>query len=262
MADMIRKVTVERGLDPSRFTVFGYGGAGGLHVGSYARKLRCPHVVIPQEAAVFSAFGISMSDVKRVAMVSDPARAPFDLVRWSRHFAELEATLVGQLHDEGLPTQHLLMRRSVELQFHGQVHTVRVPVQQADLDAEDGGAALVDRFTELYEARYGPGTAYRKVGVEALTFVVEGFAALPRRLPAPLELGDPDAGRGMRGRARRLPARGRRIHCHPGLPRRATDAGQRIHRPGDRRGGGHDRARPPCAVVMGRRLPQPSPGTR
>jgi len=193
MADMIRKVTVERGLDPSQFTAFGYGGAGGLHVGSYARKLRCPHVVIPEEAAVFSAFGISMSDVKRVVMVSDPARAPFDLVRWSRHFAELEATLVGQLHDEGLPTQHLLMRRSVELQFHGQVHTVRVPVQQADLEAEDGGAALVDRFTELYEARYGPGTAYRKVGAEALTFVVEGFAALPRRLPAPLELGDPDA---------------------------------------------------------------------
>ena len=33
MSDLIRRVTVERGLDPGRFTVFCYGGAGGLHAG-------------------------------------------------------------------------------------------------------------------------------------------------------------------------------------------------------------------------------------
>ena len=199
MADLIRKVTVERGLDPSLFTAFGYGGAGGLHVGSYAKKLRCPHVVIPQEASVFSAYGISMSDVKRVVMVSDPARAPFDLDQWSRRFADLETTLTKQLGEEGLPTESLTTRRLVELQFHGQVHTLRITVEDEDLAAGDGGEALIERFTEQYEARYGPGTAYRKVGVEAMTFVVEGLAALPRGVPAPEQLADADASAALDG---------------------------------------------------------------
>jgi N-methylhydantoinase A/oxoprolinase/acetone carboxylase beta subunit len=123
-------------------------------------------------------------------MVSDPERAPFNLDQWSRCFRELEATLARQLRDEALPTEALLMYRFVEMQFHGQVHTLRVPVEDTDLSANDGGIRLVDRFTELYEARYGAGTAYRKVGVEVLTFVVEGHAALPRSVLPPAELGD------------------------------------------------------------------------
>src|SRR5919109_221616 len=82
MADLIRRITVERGLDPAGFTVFAYGGAAGLHAGAYARRLGCRHVVVPRAAAVFSALGIGISDVKRVAMASDPSRAPFDLARW------------------------------------------------------------------------------------------------------------------------------------------------------------------------------------
>src|SRR5919109_2759857 len=51
MADLIRRITVERGLDPAGFTVFAYGGAAGLHAGAYAGKLGCRHVVVPRAAA-------------------------------------------------------------------------------------------------------------------------------------------------------------------------------------------------------------------
>src|ERR687895_374280 len=53
MADLIRRVTIERGLDPAGFTVFAYGGAAGMHAGAYARTLGCRHVVVPRAAAVF-----------------------------------------------------------------------------------------------------------------------------------------------------------------------------------------------------------------
>lgn len=195
MADLIRRVTVERGLDPAGFTVFAYGGAAGLHAGAYARKLGCPHIVVPRVAAVFSAFGIGMSDVKRVAMVSDPARAPFDLARWRARFSELGDSLVRELEEENLPTGSLSLRRFVELQFRGQVHTVRVPVEDADLDAADGGERVIERFTEMYEAKYGPGSSYRQAGVEAITFAVEGVAGLPVSKPEALpgEGSDPKA---------------------------------------------------------------------
>jgi N-methylhydantoinase A len=190
MADLVRRITIERGLDPAGFTVFAYGGAAGLHAGAYAQKLGCRHVVVPRAAAVFSALGIGLSDVKRVAMASDPSRAPFELARWRRRFAGLEGTLRRDLERENLPTGDLALRRFVELQFRGQVHTVRVPVEDADLGRGDGGEAVIERFTQLYEAKYGRGSAYRQAGVEAMTFVVEGVASLPRREPKPL----PDAG--------------------------------------------------------------------
>ena len=191
MADLIRRITIERGLDPAGFTVFAYGGAAGLHAGAYARRLGCRHVVVPRAAAVFSALGIGMSDVKRVAMASDPSRAPFDLARWRARFADLETSLARDLEREQLPTGDLALRRFVELQFRGQVHTVKVPVEDADLSLDDGGEAVIERFTELYEAKYGRGSAYRQAGVEAMTFIVEGSAGLP--LPEPEALPDDGA---------------------------------------------------------------------
>jgi N-methylhydantoinase A len=179
MADLIRRVTVERGLDPGRFTVFCYGGAGGLHAGAYAGKLGCREIVVPRTAAVFSAFGIGMSDAKRVKVASDPMREPFDLTRWRDRLDELERALVHEYEAEHLPTEGLVLRRFVDLQLSGQVHAVRVPVDAGDLDAADGGEGVIARFVELYEAKFGAGTAYRQAGVEAMTFVVEAVASLP-----------------------------------------------------------------------------------
>jgi N-methylhydantoinase A len=199
MADLIRRVTIERGLDPAGFTVFAYGGAAGMHAVAYALKLGCRHVVVPRAAAVFSAFGIGMSDVKRVAIVSDPSRAPFDLRRWKERFSELESSLEREFEEERLPTAGLTLHRSVELQFRGQVHALRVPVEPDDLERNDAGEAVIDRFTERYEAKYGPGTAYRKAGVEAMTFVVEGVAAMPLPQPEPLADEGSDPSGALRG---------------------------------------------------------------
>jgi N-methylhydantoinase A len=179
LADLIRRVTVERGMDPASFAVFGYGGAAGLHVDAYSSRLDCREVVIPHAASVFSALGIGSSDAKRVEMLSEPMAAPFDLTRWQRNFEALEERLRVSFETEHLPAHELHTTWFVELQFRGQVHTVRVPVAAADLDAQDGGEAIIDRFATMYEARYGAGTAYRKAGVEAMTFVAEAIARLP-----------------------------------------------------------------------------------
>jgi N-methylhydantoinase A len=148
-------------------------------VDSYAGRLGCREIVIPRVASVFSAFGIASSDVKRVEMVSEPMLAPFGLDRWRLHFEALQARLVDGLEAERLPTVDLQLRWFVDLQFRGQVHTVRVPVSTDDLALGDGGEAVIERFCALYEAKFGAGTAYRKAGVEAMTFTVEAAAALP-----------------------------------------------------------------------------------
>jgi N-methylhydantoinase A len=148
---------------------------------------------------VFSAFGIGMSDAKRVKVASDPMREPFDLGRWRRRLDELERSLVQELEAELLPTGDLVVRRFVDLQLSGQVHAVRVPVDAADLGAGDGGEMIIRRFVELYEAKFGAGTAYRQAGVEAMTFVVEATAGLPVPTAEPLALEEADASHARKG---------------------------------------------------------------
>jgi N-methylhydantoinase A len=231
MADLIRRATVERGLDPARFVVFGYGGAAGLHACAYAGKLGCREVCIPRLAAVFSAFGIAVSDLKRVAMVSDPMRAPFDLDAWRQRFTDLERTLQRELDADRLPTTDLVMAHSVDLQFRGQVHTVRVPVGQDDLTAGDAGEAVIDRFIAMYEGRYGRGTAYRQAGVEAVTFAVEASARLPFSLPEPRELGPEDPAPALKGRRAVYSPDADGFEPTPVFDAEGLDAGHRLEGP-------------------------------
>jgi N-methylhydantoinase A len=58
---------------------------------------------------------------------------------------------------------------------------------------------VIERFIERYEAKYGPGTAYRKAGVEAMTFTVEGVAGLPLPKAAPLPDEGADAAAALSG---------------------------------------------------------------
>ena len=68
MADLIRKVTVQKGLDPRDFVVFAFGGAGPVHMGVTARELGIKKVYIPfgDAAAVWCAFGAASADISHV----------------------------------------------------------------------------------------------------------------------------------------------------------------------------------------------------
>lgn len=206
MSDIIRKVTVERGQDPANFVVFAYGGAGGLHCDAYSSVLGCSEVVVPSVASVFSAFGIAGSDAKRVMEMSDPARFPFDLSRFRTHFQTLENAIVGEMKEQRLPIGKIKLRRYVHLLFKGQVHTVRVPVTDFDLKAPDRGQGIVWRFVELYEQRYGEGTAYTQAGVEAVALSVEAVAELPKPKLAETRPGSPNASKAIKQK--------RRIYLH------------------------------------------------
>src|SRR5262249_19343187 len=63
ISDLIRKVTIERGLDPREFALQSFGGSGGLFAASYARDLAIRRIVVPRTAAVLCAFGMVASDV-------------------------------------------------------------------------------------------------------------------------------------------------------------------------------------------------------
>ena len=63
MADAIREITVERGLDPRDGALMAFGGAGGLFATLLARESEVPTIVIPPFSGNFSAWGLLGADV-------------------------------------------------------------------------------------------------------------------------------------------------------------------------------------------------------
>ena len=92
MADLIRKVTVQKGYDPRDFVVFAYGGAGPVHAGVYARELGAQSVVVPLGGvcSLWSALGAASADLLHIHEAVDIQSSPFDPARVDARFAELE----------------------------------------------------------------------------------------------------------------------------------------------------------------------------
>ena len=64
IAEGIRLMSVQRGVDPREFTMMGFGGASGLHASEVARQLQVEKVYIPASAPVLSAYGMLNTDIK------------------------------------------------------------------------------------------------------------------------------------------------------------------------------------------------------
>ncbi|WP_210492347.1 hydantoinase/oxoprolinase family protein [Patulibacter sp. SYSU D01012] len=62
MARALRVMTVERGLDPRRFALLAYGGAGGLHAAGLAARLGIRRVLVPRAGGVLSALGLAAAE--------------------------------------------------------------------------------------------------------------------------------------------------------------------------------------------------------
>jgi len=63
MEKAIRAITVEKGYDPREFTLFTFGGAGGLHAAYLAKLLNIPKILIPYNPGIMSAIGMILADI-------------------------------------------------------------------------------------------------------------------------------------------------------------------------------------------------------
>jgi N-methylhydantoinase A len=173
MAELIRQLTVGRGMDPRDFVLFAFGGAGPLHAPVFARELGVKYVVIPhgQVASLWSAFGAVSGDVVLPIERFYARRAPFDAEAVEAAFAELERAGTESILTMGVKDDEISYRRFVDLRYGAQVHVLTVPTPTG-LDDAAMEQVLAD-FDALYEARNGPGTGYRAAGVEMTGIRVE-----------------------------------------------------------------------------------------
>ena len=116
MANAVRAVTTERGLDPRDFTLIAYGGGGPPHAVAVARELGIERVVVPQAPAHFSAFGMLMADIRRDYVLTHFARlADLDMDDLEGLYRELEQTGRAEVEIVGVAARDVVFERAAHM---------------------------------------------------------------------------------------------------------------------------------------------------
>jgi N-methylhydantoinase A/oxoprolinase/acetone carboxylase beta subunit len=169
MVRALRVMTVERGVDPRRFALLAFGGAGPLHAAAIAEELGMTRILVPRASGVLSALGLAAADRRR-----DRARTVL-------------------LHGDALTEQALSAGGgpgtvAYDVRYRGQSHELTVRGAGPD------PAAVREAFEAAHEERYG----YRDPGgaIEVVTIRVSEVEPGP-----PVEFEAPSAGGRIEGPA-------------------------------------------------------------
>ncbi|WP_329304867.1 hydantoinase B/oxoprolinase family protein [Streptomyces anulatus] len=148
MANAVKKISVQRGHDITRYALTGFGGAGGQHVCAVADALGIDTVLVPPLAGVLSAYGIGLADA--TAMREQSVEEELDraaLERVERLCAELADRTREALRADGTPDSAITTRARVLLRYAGTDAALSV-----DLDTE---TAMAEAFAAAHRARFG-----------------------------------------------------------------------------------------------------------
>ena len=147
MAQAVRVVTVERGVDPRELTLVPFGGAGPLHAAQIADELGMRRVLVPVASGVLSALGLVVSERRR-DLVESVLLSGDELTR------EKVAAVVERLAARGreeLAEPEAELRVRCDLRYAGQGFELTVEAEAASPEPE----ALRSAFDRAHAERYG-----------------------------------------------------------------------------------------------------------
>ena len=172
MAQAIRTLTVEKGIEPRDFAMVAFGGAGPMHAAFLAAELEIADVIVPPFPGVFSAWGMLEAELRK-----DASRAYFTpLAALDRDdlaglLSELEADGLDALETEGVAADARRVRHAIDLRYAGQEYSLTIPLESAgEPRGEDFHEVLSARFDAAHETRFGhanPGAPIELVTVRS-----------------------------------------------------------------------------------------------
>jgi N-methylhydantoinase A len=192
----VREISIERGYHPKDFSLFAYGGGGGLIASQVARSLGIPRLIIPPGAANFSALGMLFVDV-----IHDFSQTYLQNLEDAdlESIIDIYSTLLNKasiaLSEDGFDKQLQTIQYYGDLRYEGQEHSVNIPISISDLK-EEKVTTIIDTFNRIHLQSYGHKMDHP---VEIVTLRVKGIGELPvPKLPI-INKGNGDAEGAIRG---------------------------------------------------------------
>jgi N-methylhydantoinase A len=186
MAQALKLVSIDRGVDPREFTLMAFGGAGPLHATSLARALGIGRVIVPVQPGVFCALGALLADTRFDFVRTGTARGGADLAAAREAFETMghnARRVLAREHAAG----EMTAIRSVDMRYAGQNWELEVtlPGEVDDADLSRGIAA----FHDLHLKRFGwndPEGAVEFVNFRLTALVPRPAPDFPRLAPGPM----------------------------------------------------------------------------
>ncbi|MEU7512751.1 hydantoinase B/oxoprolinase family protein [Streptomyces sp. NPDC042898] len=169
MANAVKKISVQRGHDVTRYALTSFGGAGGQHACAVADALGVDTVLVPPLAGVLSAYGIGLADATamRERSVEAELDAPGTHARVTALCAELAGRTREELRADGLPDGAITTHARVLLRYAGTDASLPVDLAPAE--------SMKTEFTAVHRSRYAF-TMDKPVVVEAVSVEAVGRA--------------------------------------------------------------------------------------
>lgn len=169
----VERISIQRGYNPSRFTLIACGGAGPMHGAAVGRRLGARAVYVPRQAGAFCAIGMQHADVRRdfVGVHMKPL-ADSGTTAITAGFVELEVQARAALRKEGFTDDQMRFEQEMDLHYEGQQWDVRIALPRAA-----GARQVRETFETEYDRQFGHVNPDGKIFVAKLRVV--GIGLLP-----------------------------------------------------------------------------------
>ncbi|RFF27681.1 MULTISPECIES: hydantoinase B/oxoprolinase family protein [unclassified Wenzhouxiangella] len=160
MANAIKKVSVQRGHDVTRYALNCFGGAGGQHACRVADELGIETVLIHPHAGVLSAYGMGLADV--TAHREFAVNAPLDEAlakKLASTFEKRAEDAVTELHEQDFADEAIEVERTCRVRYAGT--DTSLPVAFGSFQA------MTRAFTDAHRQQFGFAMEERDLVVEA-----------------------------------------------------------------------------------------------
>jgi N-methylhydantoinase A len=177
IANAIRVVTIQRGLDPRDFALLGFGGAGPLQAWEIALELEMGGVIIPPFPGVWSAHGLVCSDIKHSKTKSYlQIIEALDFDEVNDDFRKIKEELNTILEQESVEKQDRLFNYSIDMRYVGQLDALTLPISfPFDKDQLE---KVKDQFQILHNQNYSWFDS--ELTLEVVNLSIEAIGYVPR----------------------------------------------------------------------------------
>ncbi len=180
MADAIRTITIQRGIDPREFSLVAFGGAGPAQAAALAQELEIKEVIIPVHPGAFSAWGMLQTDVKhdfKETLYSFWDQ--IDVATLDTAFAGLEQRGRAFLGDEGITGDRVAFERAIDFRYFGQEYVLTIPIAEGAINMHKIRAD----FDAAYLRQYGHNSPENRVEMANVRLAALGRLERPANAP-------------------------------------------------------------------------------